>query len=102
MRRHLTAAKDLVTQIVEHPFFGDDLDERSVRENFLRNKVQVLDNHLTRCHEATEQTKALSEYLFSIATLEESRLAVEETKAANTLAGSIRRVTMTFFHCYSY
>jgi hypothetical protein len=71
--------------------------ERLARESLFRNKVQVLDDYLMRCHEVSEQTKALSEYLFSIATLEESRLAVEETKAANALAGSIRRVTMLTF-----
>lgn len=60
-------------------------------------RLQVIDDHINRCSDAAAQTNNLISLVFNIATLQESRAAVEESKAANAFAGSIRRVTMLTF-----
>ena len=57
----------------------------------------MLDDHLTRCKELAEQTNVLISLIFNIATLQDTRAAVEESKAANNLSASIRRVTLLAF-----
>ena len=79
----------------------------------------LLDDYLTRTQELAKQTEVLislvrslhvitgqdarnclpCQQIFNIATLQDARAAVEEAKAANTLAASIQRVTiLTFFY----
>jgi hypothetical protein len=95
------ATKDTVTHLIEHPFFKsiNGFNGRVAIEEYLNKQVKVLDDHLTRCKELAEQTNVLISLIFNIATLQDTRAAVEESKAANNLSASIRRVTLlTFFY----
>lgn len=99
VRRRLTAAKDLVAQMIEHPFFAviAGFDGRIAIESYLRKHVKILDDQITQCNEIAEQTNVLISLIFNIATLQDTRAAVEESKAANAFAASVRRVTMLTF-----
>jgi Mg2+ and Co2+ transporter CorA len=99
VRRRLVAAKDLAEQMVEHPFFRsiNGLDDTHVVRSLLSKRLKILDDQIGRCNELAEQTNVLISLIFNIATLQDTKAAVEESKAANTLASSIRRVTMLTF-----
>ncbi|KAH9871761.1 hypothetical protein J1614_006017 [Plenodomus biglobosus] len=99
VRRCLTAAKDLVAQMIEHPFFAviAGFDGRIAIESYLRKHVKIIDDQITQCNEIAEQTNVLISLIFNIATLQDTRAAVEESKAANAFAASVRRVTMLTF-----
>jgi hypothetical protein len=92
VRRRLTAAKELAEQMIYHPFFYDISGSVGCRavETTLRRKIRVLDDHIIRCNELAEQTNVLISLIYNTATL-------QETKAANSFAASIRRVTMLTF-----
>ncbi|OAL00275.1 hypothetical protein IQ06DRAFT_143121 [Phaeosphaeriaceae sp. SRC1lsM3a] len=98
-RRRLIAAKDLAEQLTSHPFFasinGAD-NSAAVRARLVR-KVKILDDQIGRCNELAEQTQVLISLLFNIATLQDARAAVEESRAANEVAGSVRRVAVLTF-----
>lgn len=99
VRRHLTAIKDLVAQVLQHEISnsnGEDRDEDRTQLYYVK-RLQVVEDHIIRCNDAATQTNNLISLIFNIATLQESRAAVEESKAANAFAGSIRRVTMLTF-----
>lgn len=97
VRRHLTAIKDLIAQILQHPISDTDRYQEDRTHIYYVKRLQVVDDHINRCNDAAAQTNNLISLIFNIATLQESRAAVEESKAANTSAGSIRRVTMLTF-----
>lgn len=63
----------------------------------LVRKVKILDDQIGRCNELAEQTQVLISLLFNIATLQDARAAVEESRAANEVAGSVRRVAVLTF-----
>jgi hypothetical protein len=95
--------KDLAEQMISHPFF-DTFDEETYYvaydgplRKYMGRKVRVIDGHMSRCNELADQTNLLISLIFNIATLQDAKAAVDETKAANTLASSIRRVTMLTF-----
>jgi hypothetical protein len=96
----LIAAKDLAEQIIEHPFCqstdGYFEDSRMLKLT-LSKKMKILDDQISRCNELAEQTSVLISLIFNIATLQDTKAAVEESRAANALASSIRRVTMLTF-----
>lgn len=93
VRRHLTAIKDLIAQVLQH-----DISFSEVRTQlYYVKRLQVIEDHISRCNDAAAATNNLISMIFNIATLQESRAAVEESKAANAFAGSIRRVTMLTF-----
>ncbi|KAF9697138.1 hypothetical protein EKO04_004929 [Ascochyta lentis] len=97
VRRHLTAIKDLIAQVLQHEisYSNPNLEDRT--QLYYVKRLQVVDDHISRCNDAAAQTNNLISLIFNIATLQESRAAVEESKAANAFAGSIRRVTMLTF-----
>ncbi|KAF1947878.1 hypothetical protein EJ02DRAFT_7504 [Clathrospora elynae] len=99
VRRRLIAAKDLVAQMVEHPFFASvgGYNGRIAIEGYLRKQTKILDDHINRCNELAEQTNVLISLIFNIATLQDTRAAIEESKAANAFAASIRRITVLTF-----
>ncbi|KAF1355615.1 hypothetical protein EJ07DRAFT_181948 [Lizonia empirigonia] len=97
VRRHLTAIKDLIAQILQHEISYSIRSEREQTQIYYIKRLQVIDDHINRCNDAAAQTNNLISLVFNIATLQESRAAVEESKAANAFAGSIRRVTMLTF-----
>ncbi|KAF2819039.1 hypothetical protein CC86DRAFT_413415 [Ophiobolus disseminans] len=99
VRRRLSAAKDLSEQLLDHPFFKNinNFDNRSAVRALMTREVRVLDDQISRCNEMAEQTNVLISLIFNIATLQDTKAAVEESKAANALASSIRRVTMLTF-----
>jgi hypothetical protein len=82
-----------------HPFFEDlnGSDGRPAVRPLLSRKIKILDDQISRCNDLAEQTNVLISLIFNIATLQDTRAAVEEAKAANALASSIRRVTMLTF-----
>jgi putative lipase involved disintegration of autophagic bodies len=96
VRRRLAATKDLAEQMMSHPFFAtfDEDTRASALTKYLVRKLKVIDDQTRRCNELADQTTLLISLIFNIATLQDAKAAVEETKAANTLASSIRRVTM--------
>jgi hypothetical protein len=99
VRRRLAATKDLAEQMMIHPFFAtfDEDFRASALSKYLVRKLKVIDDQTSRCNELADQTNLLISLIFNIATLQDAKAAVEETKAANTLASSIRRVTMLTF-----
>lgn len=95
VRRQLTAIKDLIAQVLQHEISDTESSHRT--EMYYVKRLQVVDDHINRCNDAAAQTNNLISLIFNIATLQESRAAVEESKAANAFTGSIRRVTMLTF-----
>jgi hypothetical protein len=85
--------------MIEHPFFSDigGYSGRVAIEAYLGKQIKLVDNHIDRCNELAEQTNVLISLIFNIATLQDTKAAVEESKAANAFAASIRRVTMLTF-----
>lgn len=79
--------------MIKHPFFKD-IDGmkggNAAVEATLRRKIRTLDDHISRCNELADETKVLISLIYNISTL-------QETKAANNFAASIRRVTMLTF-----
>jgi Mg2+ and Co2+ transporter CorA len=92
IRRRLTAARELAEQMIQHPFFNDTSESAGCKavQTTLRRKIRVLEDHINRCNELAEQTNVLISLIYNTATL-------QETKAANSFAASIRRVTMLTF-----
>ncbi|KAJ4346091.1 hypothetical protein N0V95_005707 [Ascochyta clinopodiicola] len=97
VRRHLTAIKDLIGQVLQHEISYSHPKSADRTESYYVKRLQVVNDHISRCNDAAAQTNNLISLIFNIATLQESRAAVEESKAANAFAGSIRRVTMLTF-----
>jgi hypothetical protein len=85
--------------MIEHPFFSSiaGYNGRIAIEGYLGKQIMILEDHISRCNELAEQTNVLISLIFNIATLQDTRAAIEESKAANVLAASIRRVTMLTF-----
>ncbi|ORX98756.1 hypothetical protein BCR34DRAFT_142988 [Clohesyomyces aquaticus] len=99
VRRRLLEAKNLTSELIEHPYFPQDqrTKTRKRTERYLQKHSKTLQDQLTRCSELSVQTNVLISLIFNIATVQDSRAAVEESKAANALAASIRRVTVLTF-----
>lgn len=99
VRRRLIAAKDLAEQLTSHPFFlsVNGMDNSAAVRSRLARKIKIIEDHIGRCNELAEQTNVLISLIFNIATLQDARAAIEESKAANTLARSIKRVTVLTF-----
>ncbi|KAF2024036.1 hypothetical protein EK21DRAFT_118185 [Setomelanomma holmii] len=99
VRRRLVAAKDLVEQLAMHPFFlsSIDTDTQGDFQALLFRRGKIVDDQISRCNQIAEQTNVLVSLIFNIATLQDTKAAVEESKAANALASSIQRVTMLTF-----
>jgi hypothetical protein len=100
VRRGLVASKELAEQIPSHSFFsGPDRrnDGHDAIEGYMRRKVRVIDDQIILCNELADQTSLLISLIFNIATLQDTKAAVEESRAANRLASSIGRVTMLTF-----
>ena len=85
--------------MIEHPFFASigGYPGRIAIEGYLSKQTKILDDQINQCNELAEQTNVLISLIFNIATLQDTRAAVEESKAANAFAASIRRVTMLTF-----
>ena len=111
-RRRIITAKDTAQQMSIHPFFIAAHAQNSIK-SYLAKTTGALEDHVSRTHELTNQTNILislvsghgwrllifiyKEQIFNIATLQDTRAAVEESRAANELASSIRRVTLLTF-----
>lgn len=85
--------------MIEHPFFSciAGYNGRVAIEGYLGKQIKMFEDHISRCNELAEQTNVLISLIFNIATLQDTRAAVEESKAANAFAASIRRITMLTF-----
>jgi hypothetical protein len=99
VRRGLVASKELAEQIPSHLvfFYQNNHDGWKEIDAYMRRKVRVIDDQIILCNELADQTSLLISLIFNIATLQDTKAAVEESRAANTLASSIRRVTMLTF-----
>ena len=118
-RRRILAAKDVTQQMLDHAFFTSVNAHHSMTA-YLQKRMAALDEYKTRSLELSEQTNNLISLvccatkssciqtnherrtkdllqIFNIATLQDTRVAVEESRAANILAASIRRVTVLTF-----
>lgn len=98
--------------MLEYPFFEDlgfespdnlDIFGKSRKDGnvtigtVLSPHIKELAYLITICDDLAKQTKDLVDLIFNISQLQEARAAIEEGKAANTVALSIRRVTMLTF-----
>lgn len=85
--------------MIEHPFFTsiNGSNGRVAIEAYLNTQIKILDDHMTRCNELADQTNVLISLIFNIATLQDTRAAVEQSKTANVFAASIHRVTVLTF-----
>lgn len=97
--RLMTSNKHVIDQICEHPFFRSicGCDGRKDLTLLLAPQHRMLIDHIAWCNDLAEQTKSLSNLTWNISQLQDTKAAVEETKVANVLASSIRRVTMLTF-----
>ena len=82
--------------MLDHPFFVSVNAQHSMAA-YLQKTMNALDEYDIRLNEISEQSTNLISLIFNIATLQDTRVAVEESRAANALAGSIRRVTVLTF-----
>lgn len=82
-----------------HPFFVDinGYSNRIAMEGYLTKQINTVEDHIVRTKELEEQTGVLISLIFNIATLQDTRAAVEEGKLANAFTASIRRVTLLTF-----
>lgn len=73
--------------MIEHPFFHSiaDYNGRIAIEGYLGKQIKMVDGHISRCNELAEQTNVLISLIFNIATLQDTKAAIEESKAANVL-----------------
>lgn len=94
--RRILGAKDVMQQMLDHPFFASVNAQHSMAA-YLQKTMTALDEYNIRLNEISEQSTNLISLIFNIATLQDTRVAVEESRAANALAGSIRRVTVLTF-----
>jgi hypothetical protein len=99
VRRRLLSVTELAAHMLEHPFFSDigGYHGRVAIAAYLGKQMKLVGNHVIRCNELAEQTNVLISLIFNIATLQDTKAAVEESKAANAFAASIRRVTLLTF-----
>lgn len=114
-RRRILGAKGAIQQMLDHPFFTVVGAHRSMA-TYLQKTMAALDNHSTRWLELSEQTNNLISLvcssspkkngmrmaldqmqIFNVTTLQDTRVAVEESRAANVLAASIPCVTVLTF-----
>lgn len=95
-RRRIQAVRDAIQQMLDHPFFTS-VNAHNSMTAYLQKTTAALDDYKTRSLEVSEQTNNLISLIFNIATLQDTRVAVEESRAANVLAASIRRVTVLTF-----
>ncbi|KAF2464708.1 uncharacterized protein BDR25DRAFT_380497 [Lindgomyces ingoldianus] len=97
VRRRLVAAMDLTYYMIGHPLFNPDLSVNGPCELFLRKQIKILEDYTSRCNQLSDETKTLISLIFNIATVQDTRAAIEESKAANAFAASIRRITVLTF-----
>ncbi|KAH7304761.1 hypothetical protein B0I35DRAFT_444865 [Stachybotrys elegans] len=97
VRHRISAAKDVARQLTTHPFFGQDGAE--TMESLLGKMIAGFDQQVKRIEEIDDYTKSLISMVFSLATFSDTAASIQETKVANELAASLRRVAMlTFFY----
>ena len=95
LRRQLDGTKNLVAQMSRHNISSF---APGVRDNrYYIKRLSVVEDQLGRCNDAADKTKNLINLIMGIASLQESRAAVRESRAANSFAGSIQRVTILTF-----
>lgn len=82
--------------MIAQPFSATAKAQASI-EAYLRKMKLVLADHTVRTIELTSQTNVLISLLFNIATLQDTRATIEESKATNRLASSIKRLTVLTF-----
>ncbi len=95
VRRQLDGTKNLVAQVSRHAISSFEPGIRDHR--YYIKRLSVVEDQLKRCNEAADKTKNLINLIMGIASLQESRAAVRESRAANDLASSIKRVTLLTF-----
>lgn len=98
--RRLKATKDLASQILERPedFFAaaEDADKQAM-QTVIGRHIKNLDRQTERTDELADQTNVHISLIFNISTLQDTKAAIEESKAANALALSLRRVIILTF-----
>ncbi|POS78624.1 hypothetical protein DHEL01_v202973 [Diaporthe helianthi] len=98
VRRRIVGAKDAARQMIYHPFFATSGGVQSI-ESYLGKIIATFDDLEKRTEELDANTNILINLIFNLATFNDTAVAIQETKAANSLARSIRRVAMlTFFY----
>ncbi|KAF5573533.1 metal ion transmembrane transporter [Fusarium subglutinans] len=98
VRRRIVSAKDTAKQMMSHPFFTAVGGAESI-SSYLKKIILTLNDYETRTHELDTNTNILINLIFNLATFNDTAAAIQESKAANYLAASIRRVAMlTFFY----
>ncbi|KAJ8117849.1 hypothetical protein OPT61_g1063 [Boeremia exigua] len=95
VRRQLGGTKNLVAQISRHEISSFESGVRDDR--YYIKRLSVIEDQISRCDDAADKTKNLINLIMGIASLQESRAAVRESRAANDFASSIQRVTLLTF-----
>ena len=98
-RRRIVSIKELLMHTTEHADFTSlyGFKGRIVKESHFSKRISELDARIARCDELEDQTKSLTNLIFNLATLRDTKNTAEEIAAANALAMSVRRVTVLGF-----
>ncbi|KAF3105906.1 hypothetical protein TWF102_001810 [Orbilia oligospora] len=95
-RRRVFAVQTLTRDIVTHPFIVAE-GLRESMEVSLRKSRGMFEYQVDTIDDLIEKTKVHISLIFNIATLYDSRAALEESKAANKFASSVQKITSLTF-----
>ncbi|KAF3188881.1 hypothetical protein TWF225_003256 [Orbilia oligospora] len=95
-RRRVFAVQTLTRDIVTHPFIVAE-GLRESMEVSLRKSRGMFEYQVDTIDDLVEKTKVHISLIFNIATLYDSRAALEESKAANKFASSVQKITSLTF-----
>jgi hypothetical protein len=91
----------LAAHIIEHPSFSEigEYNGRVAIGADLGKQMKLSEDHTDRYNELAGQTNVLIGLIFNIATLQDTKATVEESKAANAFETHIKGVTvLPFIH----
>ncbi|KAF3216974.1 hypothetical protein TWF192_000877 [Orbilia oligospora] len=95
-RRRIFAVQTLTRDIATHPFIVAE-GLRESMEVSLRKSRGMFEYQVDTIDDLVEKTKVHISLIFNIATLYDSRAALEESKAANKFASSVQKITSLTF-----
>jgi len=101
VRIQLEGTKILIAQVSRHNVSGtaEQWGRRLGKpdDQYYTETLSVIENQLRRYEDAIDTTKNLINLILGTASLQESRAAVRESRAANDFASSIQRITILTF-----
>lgn len=94
--RRLSAARNVIDVMREHPFYTDAANPEEASE-FLLKIRSTIDEHQGRTQALREQTSTLTSLVLNIAMLNESTGTMQEAQASTNLAVKVHRITIITF-----